>query len=158
MKTCCLVIMALLLQVAGIAQYNGKESALGIRAGGATGITYKKFSSGNFAFEALVAKDFEKENDGFFLSALFQNNVPLAGRRFCALIGGGPTYHFGRQSLGASGIIGFDWRVFNTPVNFQLDWMPSYYFGNNNGFSYINTALSVRYILNERKVYGTKAD
>lgn len=136
-----------------IAQYSPKESMLGLRGGGAVGISYKKFFGQNFAFEMVGAKDFSKEFDGLFLSALFEKHAPLAGKRFSAFIGAGPSYHFKRKGAGASGIIGFDWRILNSPINLQVDWSPAYYFTGEDGFTAINTAFTIRYILNRKKVY-----
>ncbi len=155
MKMTCLIV-ALLLQITAFTQYNGKETALGIRAGGSAGITFKKFTSGHLAFEGILAKDFDKNDGGIFATALVQNNAPLAGKRFSAIIGAGPSYHFERKSLGASAIIGFDWRVFTSPINFQLDWIPSAYFNSDDHFTWTNVAVSARYILNHKKVYSTK--
>lgn len=153
MKTCYLVVVGLLLQTIATAQYNGKESAFGVRGGGSIGLTYKKFSSGNFAYEAIVAKDFDSPDDGVYATFLFQNNAPLAGRKFSGIIGAGPSYHFERKSMGVAGMLGFDWRVLSSPINFQVDWMPTYYFSaEDNKFTFINAALSVRYVLNHRKV------
>lgn len=136
-----------------MAQYSPRESMLGLRGGGSVGVTYKKFFGKNFAFEALVAKDFSKEFDGMFLSALFEKHAPLVGKRFSAFIGAGPAYHFKRKGLGVSSIIGFDWRILNSPINLQFDWSPAYYLTGENGFTSINAAFSIRYILNRKKVY-----
>lgn len=152
MRTYWLLIFGWLLPKFSPAQ--GKESTLGVRVGGSAGVTYKKFSSGNFAFEGIVAKDFDRHQDGVFVAGLFQNNAPLAGKRFSAIVGGGPAYHFARKSFGAAGILGFDWRVFNSPINLQVDWMPTLYFSGENKYTFINTAFSLRYILNRRKLSG----
>lgn len=156
MRTYWLLLLGWLLPKISPAQ--GKESALGVRIGGSAGVTYKKFSSGNFAFEGIVAKDFDRHQDGVLVAGLLQNNAPLAGKRFSAIVGGGPAYHFARKSLGATGILGFDWRVFTSPINFQVDWMPAYYFSGENKFTFINTAFSVRYIMNNGKLSGRKKE
>ncbi len=155
MKKYHLVVLmtCLLLSQWVLAQYSPRESMLGLRGGGSVGVTYKKFFGENFAFETVAAKDFPKEFDGMFLSALFEKHAPLAGKRFSALIGGGPTYHFKRKGVGVSGIIGFDWRILNSPINLQVDWSPAYYFTGEDGFTFINAAFSIRYILNRKKVY-----
>ncbi len=134
------------------AQYTPKESMLGLRAGGAIGVSYKKIFGQNFAFETVVGKDFPKELSGLFLSALFEKHASLAGKRFSALIGAGPSYHFKRKGVGLAGVIGFDWRILNSPINVQVDWSPAYYITGESGFSSINAAFSIRYILNHRKI------
>ena len=154
MKIFYLIVFCIVQHYNSSAQYTPRESAIGIRAGGAAGITYKKFFNSNFAFEIIAANDFPKDNDGIFISGLFEKHAPLAGRRFSALIGGGPSYHFDRNSFGVSAIIGFDWRILNSPLNLQVDWSPGYYFAGEKGFTTINAAFSVRYILNLKKVYS----
>ncbi|MCG2613224.1 hypothetical protein LZZ85_02995 [Terrimonas sp. NA20] len=138
------------------AQYNGGESAVGLRAGGSAGVTYKKFFNKSFAFESILANNFENDYDGIMLSATLQKHVPLAGYKFSALLGAGPAYHFKRGKVGINPVIGFDWRILNSPINLQVDWSPAYYFGADEGLSVINTAFSIRYILNRKKVYGSE--
>lgn len=138
------------------AQYNGGESGVGLRAGGSAGITYKKFFNKSFAFETIVANNFEKDYDGMMWSATLQKHVPLAGYKFSALLGAGPAYHFKRGKMGVNPVIGFDWRILNSPINLQVDWSPAYYFGADEGLSVVNTAFSIRYILNRKKVYGSE--
>lgn len=48
----------------GFAQYNGGESAAGLRLGGSIGVTYKKFFNNSIALETIIAKDFEKDFKG----------------------------------------------------------------------------------------------
>lgn len=151
MKTLFLSIF-LITSCACMAQQQYRESMLGIRAGGSAGFTYKKFMGSRFAFETMVAKDFPKEQDGVFIAALFEKHAPLLGNKFSALAGAGPSYHFTRKSLGVVGMLGFDWRILNAPVNLQVDWSPAYYFNATQQFSPINGALSVRYILNRKNL------
>lgn len=143
------------ITVNAMAQYNGGESALGVRLGGAAGITYKKFFNKSFAFEGVLANNFESEHSGLQLSGTLQKHVPLAGYKFSALIGAGAAYHFERESLGLTPVIGFDWRILKSPINIQVDWSPAIYFGSADKVSLINTAFSLRYVLNRKKVYRT---
>ncbi len=132
-------------------QESSRESMLGIRVGGSAGLTYKKFLNNSFAFEAILAKDFPKKQDGVFVAGLFEKHAPLLGDKFSALLGLGPSYHFSRQSLGLYGIIGFDWRILHSPLNLQVDWSPTYYFRGSDKFSPVNAAFSIRYIINSKK-------
>lgn len=136
-----------------MAQYNGGESALGLRLGGAAGITYKKFFNKSFAFEGVFANNFESDHTGLQISGTLQKHVPLAGYKFSALIGAGAAYHFKRESMGLTPVIGFDWRILKSPVNIQVDWSPAIYFGADDKVSLINTAFSLRYVLNRKKIY-----
>lgn len=153
MKRYLFFVICLCLSYTLMAQYHPRESMLGLRVGGAVGATYKKFFGKNFAFEAIGAKDFSADFNGLFVSALFEKHAPLAGKRFSAFMGGGPAYHFKRKGAGLSGIIGFDWRILNSPLNLQVDWSPAYYITGEDGFTTINAAFSIRYILNRKKVY-----
>lgn len=154
MKKLYFSILYLLLTHLVIAQYTPKESMLGVRGGGSVGITYKKFFGNNFAFEAIGARDFSRQYGGLFFSGLFEKHAPLAGKRFSALLGGGPSYHIKRKSAGIAAVIGFDWRILNSPINLQADWSPAYYFKGEDKFSTVNAAISLRYILNRKKVYS----
>jgi hypothetical protein len=127
---------------------------LGVRGGGAVGVTYKKFFGSNFAFEAIGARDFPGKDGGLFFSGLFEKHAPLAGKRFSALLGAGPSYHTERKSAGMAAVIGFDWRILNSPVDLQADWSPAYYFKGEDKFSTVNAAVSLRYILNRKMVYN----
>ena len=136
------------------AQYNGGESAIGVRLGSTAGLSYKKFFGKTFAMEALLVNSFEKKEDGMVLGVLFQKHAPLAGNRFSALIGGGGSYDFARKSAGLNGIIGFDWRILRSPLNLQVDWLPGWYFKGEDAFRTGNAAFTVRYTLNRGKVYA----
>ncbi|MDF2382546.1 hypothetical protein JMG10_13770 [Nostoc ellipsosporum NOK] len=153
MNKLLIIVFCLLVKTDLQAQYTPKESMLGLRGGGSFGITYKKFFGKNFAFESILGNDFlSDEKPGVFVNALFEKHAPLLGDKFSALIGLGPGYHFKRKSVGASGVIGLDWRIMKAPLNLQVDWMPTYYFSGEKNFSPVNGAVSIRYILNSRKV------
>ena len=131
----------------------GGEWAIGARFGGSIGATLKKYSVYNTsALEFMGAWNFDNRIDGFALSALWEKLAPLShSTQLSAFIGGGATAAFGSKfKMGASGIIGIDWRFKMVPINLQFDWMPTYFFINDNYFSPVNGALSVRYLLNNR--------
>jgi hypothetical protein len=132
--------------------YASGEAAIGGRFGGASGLTFKKFTRTTFAIELVAVYSFDPELDEFGLTALFENHHPIISKRFSFLYGIGPAYVFRDHRLGGSGIVGFDWRVGKTPLNFQIDWMPSFFFINDVHFSPVNGALSIRYILNNRRI------
>lgn len=153
MNKALIAVFLLLMTTQVNAQYTPRESMLGLRGGGSFGITYKKFFGKNFAFESVLGNDFlSEEKPGVFVNALFEKHAPLLGDKFSALIGLGPGYHFKRKSLGASGVIGVDWRILRAPINLQVDWMPTYYFSGEKNFSPVNGAVSIRYILNRKKM------
>ena len=54
---------------------------------------------------------------------------------------GGGTY------IGLDGVIGLDYKIRSAPINFSLDWQPSFEFGDGAGFSGNWGGLAIRYVL-----------
>lgn len=136
----------------------GGEISVGARFGGTVAASLKKHSNYNrSAFEIITQfKDFDNSGsdlDGFGITALFQKLAPLSGSsKLSALIGFGPSFNFYKDfNLGVSGMIGFDLRLKSLPITLQLDWMPTYYFVNENTFKATNGAVTARYVLNRRR-------
>jgi len=158
----CLITLVVFFSVisSAFAQrgYSGGENALGARLGGGTGVTFKHFSSTTRALEFVGGWGlYDAEHEGMYLSALFEKHAPMAGNKLAALFGVGPTVLFGNKTTwGATGSLGFDWRLAKTPVNLQIDWMPAWYFINDGYMNLTNAAVSVRYILNHKALHGRK--
>jgi len=132
----------------------GGEWAIGPRFGGMSGLSLKKYGGYNTsALEFIAGWNFDNEVNGFTLTGLWEKLAPLTGHgQISAIIGLGPTVTFGDPfRLGATGIIGVDWRLKAVPVNMQVDWAPTYFFVGGSHFSAINVAYTVRYILNNRR-------
>jgi hypothetical protein len=132
----------------------GGEWAIGPRLGGMSGVSLKHYGGYNkSALEFIGGWNFDNEVDGFAITALWEKLAPLSGNgQVSAMFGLGPTFRFGDPfRMGATGILGFDWRLKAVPVNMQVDWAPTYFFVNGSHFSAINVAYTVRYILNNRK-------
>ena len=136
----------------------GGEISLGPRFGGTLAASLKKHSNYNKSAIEIIAqfKDFDNAGsdlDGFGITALFQKLAPLSGSsKLSALIGFGPSFNFKNDfNLGVSGMIGFDLRLKAAPITLQLDWMPTYYFVNENSFKATNGAVTARYVLNRRR-------
>lgn len=55
----------------------------------------------------------------------------------------------GGSSVGVDGVLGLDYKVKEAPINFSLDWQPSFEFGNNygNGFNGNWGGFAIRYVL-----------
>jgi hypothetical protein len=145
-----------LRMIAAKGQYNGGESALGVRAGGATGVSYKYFQSKTVAWEGLVNYSFDDHIKGVVATGLLEKQAPLVGNKFSAQVGIGPSYIFKDSRLGAAGTLGFDWRV--SLVDLSLDWSPAYYFANDDHFSGSNVGVGARYILNHRRKVREKEE
>ena len=132
----------------------GGEWAVGARFGGSSGLSLKKYGGYNTsAIEFIAGWNFDKNADGFTISGLWEKLAPLSGKgQVSAIFGLGPTMSFGDPfRLGATGIIGFDWRLKAVPVNMQIDWAPTFFFVGGTHFSATNVAYTVRYILNNGK-------
>lgn len=132
----------------------GGEIAIGARFGGVSALNIKKYNGYNTsALEFMAGWHFDDNVDGFTISAFWEKLAPLSGsKQLSAFLGIGPTMAFGDEfRLGASAIVGFDWRFKMLPLNLQFDWSPTYFFVNGSEFSYVNGAISVRYIINNRR-------
>ncbi|AQG81988.1 hypothetical protein [Spirosoma montaniterrae] len=129
----------------------GGEWASGVRLGGSSGVTLKKYSKNNqSAFELIGSYNFDPKVNNLGITALFEKLPALSGNRLNAQIGFGPTWIFRNTHIGISGILGFDWRLKQVPISLSVDWAPTFFFINRTGFSPINGAFSARYILNSR--------
>jgi len=112
-------------------------TAIGVKIYPGT-ITLKKSISGGNYFEGQAAFF----NKGFRATVLyeFHNNINGAnGLRW--YYGGGPhlgfyktNYYNGGTLLGVDGVLGLDYKLSGTPLNFSLDWQPSFEFGDGSGF------------------------
>lgn len=130
----------------------GGETASGLRLGGSSGITFKKYAkSGQSAFELITSYSFDPKVNNLGVTALYEKLPPLSGKRLNAQIGFGPTWIFRNTHIGISGLLGFDWRLKYVPVSLSVDWAPTFFFINRTGFSPVNGAFSARYVLNSRR-------
>ena len=132
----------------------GGEWAIGPRFGGMSGISLKHYGKYNTsALEFIGGWNFDNEVKGFTLTGLFEKMAPLSGSsQLSAVFGAGPSLTFGDPfRLGATGIIGFDWRLKAVPVSMQVDWAPTWFFVGGSHFSAVNGAFTLRYILNNKK-------
>jgi hypothetical protein len=158
-KTIYLVFIHLLL-IAGIAVAKtkkttsmfsrvmppGGELSVGLRFGGASGITIKKYAKNNkSALELVSAFNFFNDNESMRMNFLYEKFAPLTkNKRLNALIGGGVGMKFDPYRLGVVGVLGFDWRI-TDKLNMQLDWQPTWLFIGKDDFYGINAGYSIRY-------------
>jgi hypothetical protein len=153
LSVCSVTLICCFVLNQASAQMAGGEVAAGVRLGGSTGATVKFYGGGNrSAIEVLGLWNFDKDVEGFGITALWEKLAPLSGNnRINAIIGGGPAMVFGDEfRFGLTGILGFDWRL-KAPINLQVDWAPTWYFVNGSDFSGTNVAFSVRYVLNRKR-------
>lgn len=135
----------------------GGEISIGGRFGGSSGLTLKKHNGYNTSALEFIAQfksfDDNEELDGFSLSALYQKLAPMSSsKQVSAIFGLGASMNFkDKFDMGASGMIGFDWRLKAAPITLQVDWMPTWFFIGTNEFVVTNAAFSARYVLNGRR-------
>ncbi|MGM0580870.1 MAG: hypothetical protein ACQETL_09335 [Bacteroidota bacterium] len=131
------------------------NTGIGLRGGFANGITIKHFVSQNAAFEGIIASRWR----GFELTGLYE----LHGRAFdtdrlnwYAGFGGHLGFYDGNNTrwgedraytvIGLDGILGLEYNFTEIPINFSIDWKPSFNFYGYSGFWGDGGALSIRYI------------
>lgn len=148
------IVFIVLLVNAQAQQTVGGEWSIGPRFGGSSGISLKNHSHSNrSALEFIAANSFDKKVEGFTVTALYEKLAPLTGNgQVSAVFGAGINLNFRHDTkFGASGIIGFDWRLKNVPLALQVDWLPTWFFINESYFSGVNGAFTIRYILNNKR-------
>ncbi len=155
MKKISIVLLVMSFFYAAQAQRKiGGEWSAGGRFGGSLGVTLKSHARTNdYAFELIAANSFDEKMKGFSTAILYEKLAPISGNgQLSAMLGGGFNFNFYQQktNFGVSGTLGFDWRLKAVPLNFQADWMPTFFFINTTHFSGINGAFSVRYIFNRK--------
>ncbi len=57
------------------------------------------------------------------------------------------NYYEGASFLGLDGVLGLDYKPRNLPLNFTLDWQPSFDLGGGNGFSANWAGLGIRFVI-----------
>jgi hypothetical protein len=125
--------------------------SVGARFGGASGLSFKSYSkTGTTHFEAITAFSFDEKLDGFSVTLLGEKFGSFSeDGKLGAILGIGETMIFGDEFyLGASGIIGFEWRIGR--IGLQVDWLPTWIFVNESYFSPVNGALTVRWMFGGR--------
>lgn len=56
-------------------------------------------------------------------------------------------YYEGRTYIGIDGVLGLDYKIKSAPINFSVDWQPSFEFGDGAGFSGNWGGIAIRYVL-----------
>ena len=113
-------------------------------------VTLKHFLDRNYALELLGYF-----NNGNRVSFLFEKNRSLGdvpGLKWYSGLGGhvsmyDRTYNQGKTYFGVDGILGLDLKLKDAPLDFALDWQPSFEIGGDFGFSGNWGGLSIRYVL-----------
>jgi hypothetical protein len=121
--------------------------AAGVRLGGASGLSLKKYSRyGGADFEVIAAKSFDDKADGFGLTLMLEKFADFTNdNKFGAILGVGETMVFADEFwFGISGTIGFELRLGRIAV--QGDWLPTFFFVDDAYFTPINGAVTARWV------------
>jgi len=136
------------------------ESALGVRLGYPTTISYKHFISTNAALEGNLGLRRFSDSRWTNISGAYLLHFPISkdlpDLQWYA--GGGATvvfwsYNDGflggtpRTSTGIQGYLGLDYTFENVPVNITLDWVPFFFFTGTRGFNADFGGIAIRYVL-----------
>jgi hypothetical protein len=136
------------------AQYN---SALGLRFSYYPGITFKTHVSDPGALEFIL----DTHWGGWIFTTLYEHHFPLGPENLNIYVGGGghiglwsysPRWGYlwdpweGGPFVGLDGIVGLEYTIPTFPLNFSLDYKPSFNIFGYYGWWYDNAALSVRFV------------
>jgi hypothetical protein len=125
------------------------KTALGAKVWDGFGVSLKSFVNGNNALEGIGY--FGK--NGTRITGLYEIHGDLGdapGLKWYigpgAHLGFYNAKHGGGTVAGIDGVIGIDLKVNRTPINFSIDWQPSFEFGENStGFIGSWGGLGIRY-------------
>ena len=155
-------IFALLIACCFAAQAQDYKSAIGLRFGYPTSISFKHFISEPGAIEVFAGT---ARRSSFYrwtnLGAMYQHHSAISGADGLKwYVGGGAAVYFwnydsglarrddyGSTSLGVMGALGLDYKFADIPLNLSADWVPTLFLGD----GYLSTfgagygAFSARY-------------
>ena len=131
------------------------KTALGVKVLDGAGVSFKQFTSGNNAVE-LIGYFWKR---GTRITGLYEIHGPIAGASGLKWYVG-PGAHVGfynegrdrrfpdnrtRAIAGIDGVLGLDLKINKAPINFSIDWQPSFEFGDYGGFIGNWGGLGIRY-------------
>ncbi|GAB2816814.1 hypothetical protein [Ferruginibacter profundus] len=153
MKKIVLSVFTLLVIGAASAQNktansNTYKNAIGVKVWDGGGVSFKHF--------------FDSKNAGELIGYFWGHGARITGlyeiHGDIANAGGlkwyiGPGAHVGVYNssygdgafFGVDGVLGLDYKLKKAPLNFSLDWQPSFEFGDNRGFAGGWGGLGIRY-------------
>ncbi len=133
------------------------KSAIGLRLGVYNGISFKTNLSETSAVELFGTANFGSGYRWITATGLYEFTQPIKdveGLRWFA--GGGLSvfnysYDFvgvdGFTTFGITGIAGLEYTLKEAPINFSIDWSPTFLFKSDYGFIGRYFALSARYVI-----------
>ena len=131
------------------------ETALGVKVSAGVAASYKKFITESNALEFQTMFF----NKGVRLIGLYEfhfyNIEGLDGLGWYVGPGAHVGFYYAKYKtvyntiadIGLDGVIGLDYRLKNTPINFSLDWQPSFGLLGKSGIQPQFGGLAIRYIV-----------
>ncbi|MRT94587.1 hypothetical protein [Ancylomarina sp. 16SWW S1-10-2] len=151
-----LLLIACLFSMGLLAQAQDYDTAIGIRAGSANGLTIKHFIKNDVALEGIISSRWQ----GLNLTGLYEIHAKAFNEPgfnwyygFGAHLGfwDGDDAHWGDDDknytvLGLDGIVGLEYNISEIPINLSVDWKPALNLIGYTGLWGDGFALSVRYV------------
>lgn len=165
-----IIVAVIVLFSANLIQAQQYDRSAGLRLGGTSGITYKKFIVDEQAIEFILSGN----NNGIQVNALYVYHTPMqiaSNENFYfyyglgghlgfeeysefkkELVSANPDYFFYQKesyfTMGVDALAGVEYRLFSVPVTFSIDVKPSFNFI---GLRYTkarfwDTAITIKYI------------
>ncbi len=150
-----LTIVLLLVALTIGAQAQSYKSAIGLRGGDPSGITFKTFINSTNAIELIAGTGYWGHN--FAVTGFYQWQKPTDWTPNLDWFIG-PGVHIGFWNdywkdyystgllLGVDGIIGLEYTLDDIPLNFSLGFGPSFQLTSGPGWYYWNGGFAVRYV------------
>jgi hypothetical protein len=150
-----LLLLPIIFMAAGNTAKAQYKNAIGLRLWYYPGITFKHHISDAGALEFIL----DTRWGGFIVTGLYEHHIPLGPENLNLYFGGGAHIGFwdgrngnkhwdnygGGAFLGLDAILGLEYTLTSAPINFSLDYKPSFNFAGYRGFWGDGGALSIRY-------------
>ncbi|MEM6317965.1 MAG: hypothetical protein AAF960_09860 [Bacteroidota bacterium] len=163
MKKQLWLIPLFLLSCLTVCQAQSYKSAVGARLGYPLSVSYKTFVNDNSAVEIFAGTRGFSGYRWISVSGAYQIHKPLAAANVDGLnfyYGAGASLYLwsfdfdvddATTTFGLQGYLGLDYSLKDTPINFTVDWIPTFFVGGfGSGFGAGYGSLGVRYILSGR--------
>lgn len=115
-----------------------------------------KFYPSAFTIKQKIGRDLKVEGLVYFwngarITGLIESYLYIQGLPGLTwYVGPGAHIQFSNKNtyyFGIDGVIGLDWKIKNAPLNFSLDWQPSFDFGIGGDFKGGFGGLGLRYVI-----------
>lgn len=133
------------------------KTALGVKLLYGIALTGKRFFNKTAALEAIIQyRNYSGLGSEFNLTALYEHHGAISGADGLRWYAGGGAYggYYSSSyqgdgsstlSLGATGVIGLEYKLKNIPLAFSADWQPIYIVNGNNGLIAESGGIGVKY-------------